>query len=77
MIDDPRIQAITARLPICVLSDGAAAIHMLIDTVQVEIAPARFGVIPAGRIYGSAGYDTAPKRVDLRIGGTQSIVRIT
>ncbi len=68
------IDAVTAMLTIRVPSDVAATIHneMVIGTVEGNLD--RFLMIEEGHRYRSSNYETAAKRVDIRIGGDNSSV---
>jgi uncharacterized membrane protein len=70
------IESITAKLMIRLPAGVAASIHneMGIGTVEGDLA--RFLMLEKERHYQSANYETATKRVELRIGGTTSSVQI-
>jgi predicted membrane protein len=70
------IESITAKLMIRLPAGVAASIHneMGIGTVEGDLA--RFLMLEKERHYQSANYETATKRVQLRIGGTTSSVQI-
>jgi uncharacterized membrane protein len=70
------IDAITAKLMIRVPADVAASIHNEIVTGTVEGNLDRYLMLESGRHYQSADYETAAKRVDIRIGGDNSFVEI-
>jgi uncharacterized membrane protein len=70
------VNATQASLIFRVPPDVAASVQ--IDTVpaRVELDPARFPMIEEARYYRSPDYETAMKRVDIRVTGTESSVRI-
>jgi uncharacterized membrane protein len=68
------IDAITARLIIHVPLDMAVSIHNEIVRGMVEGDLTRFPIMETERHYQSPNYETATKRVDIRIGGDQSSV---
>ena len=68
------IDSITAKLMIRVPADVAASIQNDIVMGTIEGNLARFLMIEKERHYQSANYETATKRVDIRIGGDQSMV---
>jgi hypothetical protein len=70
------IEANTAVLTLHVPPDTAASIHLGIVTSKVDVDLARFPMIEEGGEYRSKRYNAASKRVDIRIGGTMSSVRI-
>jgi len=70
------IEAKTSYLTVRVPPDVAAYIHGDRDPAADEIDLARFPMIKGGREYRSKRYKTASKRVDIRIDGTMSSVKI-
>jgi TMEM175 potassium channel family protein len=70
------IEAKTAYLTLRVPPDVAAYIHGDRDPAADEIDLARFPMIKGLREYRSKRYKTASKRVDIRIDGTMSSVKI-
>ena len=70
------IEARTASFSILVPPDVAVYIHGKGYTVSDEIDLARFPMIEEGHEYRSEHYETASKRVDIRIDGTMSFVEI-
>jgi uncharacterized membrane protein len=68
------IDAITAKLMIRVPADVSASIHneMVMGTVEGDLA--RFLTLEKERHYQTENYETATKRVDIRIGGNISSV---
>jgi uncharacterized membrane protein len=70
------IDAITAKLIIHVPPDVAASIHNEFVTGAVDGDLARFVMMEPERYYQSANYETAKKRVNIRIGGDKSSVEI-
>jgi uncharacterized membrane protein len=71
------IEARSAMLTILVPPDVAASIHSERDITGIQIDRARFPMIEAGHEYRSEQYETASKRVDIRIDGPSSSVEIT
>jgi hypothetical protein len=70
------IEVKTAYLTVHVPPDVAAYIHGDRDPAAVEIDLARFPMINGKHEYRSKRYKTASKRVDIRIDGTMSSVKI-
>jgi uncharacterized membrane protein len=68
------IEAITAKLMIRLPPDVAARIHNEIVMGMVQGDLARFLMTEKERHYQSANYETATKRVDIRLGGHQTSV---
>jgi predicted membrane protein len=68
------IEAITAKLMIRLPPDVAARIHNEIVMGMIQGDLARFLMTEQEHHYQSANYETATKRVDIRIGGDQTSV---
>lgn len=72
------IEAKTAALTILVPADAAAFIddHGEMDTPSAEVDLARFPMLEEGQAYRSEHYETASKRVDIRLDHSVSSVKI-
>jgi hypothetical protein len=70
------IEGRTASIMIRVPPDVAAYIHGKRDTASDEIDLSRFPMIEGGHEYRSENYETASKRVDIRMDNSTSSVKI-